>query len=82
MNTAEIKCVRVVAMATNFGIKIVINWLYENNSIIAPRQLLMEGGLSARLTEYCQYPVTVATSFWLSIGYNFGCLIASDTLCN
>jgi len=44
MNTAEIKCVRVVAMATNFGIKIVINWLYENDSIIAPRQLLMEGG--------------------------------------
>jgi len=22
----------------------------------------------------------MATSFWLSMGYNFGCMIASDTL--
>ena len=26
--------------------------------------------------------VAMATSFWLSMGYNFGCMIASDTLCN
>jgi len=24
--------------------------------------------------------VAMATTFWLSIGYNFGCMIASDTL--
>jgi len=26
--------------------------------------------------------VAMATSFWLSLGYNFGCMIASDTLCD
>jgi len=26
--------------------------------------------------------VAMATSFWLSMGYNFGCMIASDTLFN
>ena len=26
--------------------------------------------------------VAIATSFWLSMGYNFGCMIASDTLFN
>jgi len=38
----------------------------------------MEAGLSGRPTEwrYCQYP---ATTFWLSMGYNFGCMIASVT---
>ena len=24
--------------------------------------------------------VAIATNFWLSVGYNFGCMIASDTL--
>jgi len=24
--------------------------------------------------------VTMSTTFWLSMGYNFGCVIASDTL--
>jgi len=24
--------------------------------------------------------VAMATNFWLSMGYNFGCIIASDTL--
>ena len=24
--------------------------------------------------------VSMATTFWLSMGYNFGCMIASDTL--
>jgi len=43
--------------------------------------------LSGRPTEcrYCRYPapirdVAMATTFWLSIGYNFGCMIASDTM--
>jgi len=31
-DTAEIECLRVVAMATNFGIKISINWLCVNDS--------------------------------------------------
>jgi len=41
----------------------------------------MERGLSGRPTEcrYCRYPAP-ATTFWLSMGYNFGCMIASDTL--
>jgi len=33
----------------------------------------------------CRYPATkgyvaMATTFWLSVGYNFSCMIASDTL--
>jgi len=32
MKTAEIKCLRVVAMTTNFGTKIAINWLCVNDS--------------------------------------------------
>ena len=44
---------RDVAMATNFGTKIAINWLCVNDSDY--RQLLMDGGLSGRPTE-CKYP--------------------------
>jgi len=49
----------------------------------------MPFGLSARmgpgnhvLDESPQVPrdVAMATNFWLSIGYNFGCMIARDTL--
>jgi len=32
MKTAEIECQRVVAMATNFGTKIAINWLCVDDS--------------------------------------------------
>ena len=46
---------RDVAMATNFGTKIAINWLCVDDS-------------------------AMATPFCLSMGYNFGCMIASDTL--
>jgi len=38
--TVEIECVRVVAMATNFGTKIAITWFVRT---IATRQLVMEG---------------------------------------
>jgi len=31
MKTAEIKCLRVIAMATNLGTKIAISWLCVNN---------------------------------------------------
>jgi len=34
--------------------------------------------------DNCQYPapkgLTMATTFWLLRGYNFGCVIASSTL--
>ena len=29
---ADIECLRVIAMATNFGTKIAVNWLCVNNS--------------------------------------------------
>jgi len=79
---AEIGCLRVVTMATNFGTKIAINWLCVNDRL---KRLLMEGeGLRGRPTE-CKYyrylhlrDVARATTFWLSMGYNFGCI--SDML--
>ena len=56
-------------------------------STTATRQLVMEAGLSGRPTvyRYCiadtlhLSDVAMATTFWLSMGYNFGCMIASDT---
>ena len=54
--------------------------------MIATSRLVMEGGLCGRPTE-CTYAVTlrlrdvaIATTFWLSMGYNFSCMTASDTL--
>jgi len=54
---------------------------------IATRQLVIEGGLSGRSTlcRYCRCPAPKGRChgnhfFWLSMGYNFGCMIASDTL--
>jgi len=52
----------------------------------ATRQLVMEWGLSGRLTEcrYCRYPAPKGrchgNHFLASKGYNFGCVIASDSL--
>jgi len=46
----------------------------------------MEGSLSGRPTEgrYCRYPAPKGrchgNQFLASMGYNFGCMIASDTL--
>ena len=76
--------------ATNFGTKIAINLLCVNDTI-ATRPLVMKGGgVSGRPREYCRIlqtadtldlrDVATATSFWLSMGYNFGCMIASDAL--
>jgi len=77
----EIERLRVVAMATNFVTNIAISWLCVWWAI-ATRQLVMEGGLSGRPTEcrYCLRDVAMATTFRLSTGCNFGCIIASDTL--
>ena len=48
---AEIECLRVVAMATNFETKIAINWVCVNDSDSAIGYV---GGLSDRPTE-CSY---------------------------
>jgi len=57
--------------------------------MIATRQLVMEGGLSGRLRE-CRIEdiadtlhlkdIAMVTTFWLLMGYNFGCMTASDML--
>jgi len=70
---------RDVAMATNFGTKIAC----VNDSDYA---IGYGGGLSGRATKcrYCQYlhlrDVAMTTAFWLSMGNNFSCMIANDTL--
>ena len=73
----------VVAMVTNFGTKIAINWLCVDDS---DQTIGYEGGLSGRRqntdiadTLYLR-DVVMATPFCLSMGYNFGCMIASNTL--
>ena len=70
-------------MATNFGTKIAINWLCVDDS---DHTIGYEGCLSGRRqnadiadTLYLR-DVAMATPFCLSMGYNFGCMIASDTL--
>ena len=41
----------------------------------------MVGRQNADIADmHIQGNVAMATSFWLSMGYNFGCMIASDTL--
>jgi len=45
---AKIECLRVVAMAINFGTKIAINWLCVNDSDWA---ISYGGGMSGRPTE-------------------------------
>ena len=70
-------------MATNFGTKIAINWLCVDDS---DWEIGYEGGLSGRRqnadiadTLHLR-DVAMVTPFCLSMGYNFGCMIASDTL--
>ena len=72
-------------MATNFRTNIAINWLHVDDS----EQAIgydYEGGLSGQPTEcrYCRSlhlrDVAMATTFWLSMGYNFGCMIASNKM--
>ena len=70
-------------MATNFGTKIAINWLCVDDS---DQAIGYEGGLSGRRqnadiadTLHLR-DVAMATPFCLSMGNNFGCMIASDTL--
>ena len=51
---AEIQCLRVVGMATNFGTKIAITGFVRT---IATRQMVTERGFSGRPTDcrYCRY---------------------------
>ena len=70
-------------MAINFGTKTAINWLCVDDSDLA---IGCEGGLSGRRqnadiadTLHLRV-VAMATPFCLLMGYNFGCMIASDTL--
>jgi len=70
-------------MATNFGIKIAINWLCVNDSDWA---IAYGGGLSGRQQKadiadtLHLRDVAMATTPWLLMGYNIGCMIASDTV--
>jgi len=70
-------------MATNFGTKIAINWLCVDDS---DQAIGCEGGLSGRRrnadiadTLHLR-DVAMTTHFCLSMGYKFGCMIASVTL--
>jgi len=55
MKTAEIECQRVVAMAANFGTKLLLSGFVWT---IATSHLVTKGGLSGRPTEcrYCRHP--------------------------
>ena len=70
-------------MATNFGTKIAINWLCVDD---IDQAVSYEGGLSghgqnADIADTLHLrDVAMATTFCLLMGYNFGCMIASDTL--
>ena len=66
-------------MATNFGTKIAITGFVRTT---ATRQLVMEGVLvvgrqNADIADTLHLRgVAMGTTFWLSMGYNFGCVIA------
>jgi len=70
-------------MTTNFGTKIVITGFVRT---IATSQLVMEGVLvvgrqnADNAGTLHVRDVAMTTTFWHSMGYNFGCMIASDTL--
>ena len=45
------------------------------------RGVLVVGRQNADIADTLQLrDVTMATTFWLSMGYNFSCMIASETL--
>jgi len=66
------------------GLKLLLTGFMR---MIATRQLVIEWGVwvvgwqNADIADTRhQRGVATATTFWLSMGYNFGCMIASDTL--
>jgi len=70
-------------MATNFGTKIAITGFVWTT---ATRRLVMEGVLvvgrqNVDIADTLHLrDVAMAITFWLSMGYNFSCMTASDTL--
>jgi len=68
---AEIECLMVVAMATNFGTKIATGFVWT----IATGQLAMGGGWvvgwqNADISDTLHLrDLAMATTFWLSMGY-------------
>jgi len=70
-------------MATNFGTKIAINWLCvdDSDSAIGYEVSLSGRRQNADITDTLHLrDVAMTTTFCPSMGYNFGCMIASDTL--
>jgi len=74
---------RDIATATNIGMQFAITgfvWM------TVTRQLLMKGVwvVSQQNTDIANTPhlkdVAMATTFWLSVGYNFSCVIATGTI--
>jgi len=72
-----------IAMVTNFGTQFAVTGFVWT---IATRWLVMEGvrvvgQQNADVADVLQLrDVATATIFWLSVGYNFGCVIISDML--
>ena len=70
-------------MATIFGTKIAINWLCV---VDRDQAIGYEGGLRGYQQNADNFDilhlrdVAMASTFCLSMGYNFGCMISSDTL--
>ena len=74
---AEIEYLRVVAMATNFGTKIAINWLRVNVSdqTIGYGGGWLVGRQNADIADTLHlWDVAMATTFWLLMNYNFSCM--------
>ena len=73
----------MIATVTNFGTKVAINCLCVDDS---DQAIGCEVGLSGRrqnadIADTLRlWDVAMATPFCLPMGYNFGCMIASDTL--
>jgi len=75
-----------VAIATNFGTKIAITSFVMCTT--ATKAIGYGGSLSGQPTEcrYCRYLAPKGrchcNHFWLSVGYNFGHVIASGAICD
>jgi len=73
----KIECLTVVAMATIFATKIAITGFVWKT---ATRQLVMDWvWVQILLTPCTKKMLPWQPLLWLSIGYNFGCVIASGT---
>jgi len=71
LGSSYIECLRAVAIATNFGTKIAINWLCVSDGW--PTECKYYGCPEPK--GHCH-----GNHFWFSMGYNFGCIVAGITL--